>query len=473
MHAEPLRAADARREAAARAARLGRPILLSVTRPLDPVEATAARAHAARTAEVRWQRPVAAEGFLAHGVAHVIESAAAQPAEAIAAGWRDLLAAAVVDDAAAASWSGPLALGGFAFDPLRPPTTLWTGFPSARFVVPARLLIQRGEQTWLTTNELIGPPPPTHLPMPGGLASTAQRGTKPLSGSSREATMPSAGRAGEPAPAPLSGAAWQALVAKTARGIADGTLGLDKVVLARAERLHADRPFDPAVALERLVQAYPTCTVFAIRSGAATFLGATPERLVDVHDGVASTMALAATIRRGATPDEDAHLARALLASAKERTEHAIVASALRQAFDDVCTRVVADAEPRIERLPNLQHLLTSIRGQLAPGRTVLDVVARLHPTPAVGGAPRGPALDLLRRCESLDRGWYAGALGWLNRAGDGEFSVGIRSALVHGTEATLFAGCGIVADSDAAAEYAESTWKLRPMLAALGAPPA
>jgi len=471
MHAEPLRAADARREAAARAARLGRPILLSVTRPLDPLEATAARARAARGAEVRWQRPSAAEGFFAHGAAHVIESAAAQPAGAIAAGWRDLLAAAVVDDPAAEPWSGPLALGGFAFDPLRPPTSLWTGFPAARFVVPARLLIQRGEQTWLTTNELIGPPPPTHLPISGGLASTVQRSPKPPGRTSRAATIPSPGCAA-PALAPLAATAWQALVAKTARGIADGTLGLDKVVLARAERLHAERPFDPAAALERLVQAYPTCTVFAVRSGEATFLGATPERLVDVRDGVASTMALAATIRRGATPDEDTHLAQALLASAKERTEHAIVAAALRQTFDDVCTRVVADAEPRIERLPNLQHLLTSIRGQLAPGRTVLDVVARLHPTPAVGGAPRGPALDLLRRCESLDRGWYAGALGWLNRAGDGEFIVGIRSALVHGTEATLFAGCGIVADSDPAAEYAESNWKLRPMLAALGASP-
>ena len=132
-------------------------------------------------------------------------------------------------------------------------------------------------------------------------------------------------------------------------------------------------------------------------------------------------------------------------------------------------TGIIADAQPRVHKLPNLQHLLTPIRGQVAPGHGVLDLVERLHPTPAMGGFPRQPALELIRASERLDRGWYAGPIGWVNRDGEGEFVVGIRSALIHGNSATLFAGCGIVAESNAAAEYAESDWKLRPMLAALG----
>src|SRR5207244_363533 len=115
-----------------------------------------------------------------------------------------------------------------------------------------------------------------------------------------------------------------------------------------------------------------------------------------------------------------------------------------------------------------VQHLLTHVLGQVAPGRGVLDLVERLHPTPAMGGFPRQPAMELIRKHEALDRGWYAGPIGWLNAAGEGEFVVGIRSAVVRQHSATLFAGCGIVGESDPAAEFAESNWKLRPMQAAL-----
>src|SRR5438105_1618902 len=183
----------------------------------------------------------------------------------------------------------------------------------------------------------------------------------------------------------------------------------------------------------------------------------------------AATMALAGSIARGATPAEDQALAEKLLRDRKERAEHAVVVGALRDGLAQVSTRVIADAEPRVQKLANVQHLLTPIRAQVSPGVGVLDLVERLHPTPAMGGFPRQPALELIRANEGLDRGWYAGPIGWVNQSGEGEFVVGIRSALVRGDSATLFAGCGIVAESNAAAEYAESEWKLRPMLAALG----
>ena len=251
--------------------------------------------------------------------------------------------------------------------------------------------------------------------------------------------------------------------------IRHGHLGLQKVVLARALETHQPKNIDAVAALRQLAQAYPSTTVFAVAHGGATFLGATPERLIALHHGTASTMALAGSTDRGATLAEDQALSEKLLHDPKERAEHAVVVAALREGLAQVCWRIIADAQPRVQKLPNLQHLLTRIRGQVTPGHSVLDLVERLHPTPAMGGYPRQPALELIRANEGLDRGWYAGPIGWINRDGEGEFVVGIRSALVNGSSATLFAGCGIVADSNPAAEYAESDWKLRPMLAALG----
>jgi isochorismate synthase len=252
------------------------------------------------------------------------------------------------------------------------------------------------------------------------------------------------------------------------RGIRHGQLGVDKVVLARARAVHHRQPIDPVAALRQLAATYPSTTVFAFAHGQTCFLGATPERLIALHHGSAATMALAGSTDRGATPAEDQALTEKLLHDPKERAEHAVVVGALRDGLAQVCSRIIADAQPRVQKLPNLQHLLTPIRGQVSPGSGVLDLVERLHPTPAMGGFPRQPALELIRARENLDRGWYAGPIGWVNRAGEGEFVVGIRSALVTGNSATLFAGCGIVAESNAAAEYVESNWKLRPMLAAL-----
>ncbi|HET7034704.1 MAG TPA: chorismate-binding protein, partial [Thermomicrobiaceae bacterium] len=157
-----------------------------------------------------------------------------------------------------------------------------------------------------------------------------------------------------------------------------------------------------------------------------------------------------------------------LLASAKDRGEHAIVVRALAEGLAGICRELEMPAEPKLLSVANIHHLHTPLRARLQPGRTLLDAVERLHPTPAVGGWPRDPALRFIRAQEGLDRGWYAAPVGWLDRHGAGEFAVALRSALVEGASATLFAGCGIVADSDPDQEYAESAIKLRPMLSAL-----
>jgi isochorismate synthase len=313
-------------------------------------------------------------------------------------------------------------------------------------VLPEACLVQHGGSAWLTTNELFEEPsrPATARPNP---ASPAQ--LKP--------ELPT-----------LSRAAWQSLVESTAASIRAGEAGLRKVVLARAQQVRSEQPFDVPSALRWLAEAYPTCTIFAFGDAERTFLGASPERLVNVHNGLASSMALAGTIRRGESEAEDAALACQLLQDPKERSEHAFVVDALRDSFSGLCTRVIVDGEPRVERFPNVQHLLTRVHGQVRGGVGALDLVQAVHPTPAMGGSPRAAALERIRDRERLDRGWYSGAFGWLDARGDGEFVVAIRSALVTSRTATLFAGCGIVADSDAPAEYAESELKLRPMLAAL-----
>jgi isochorismate synthase len=306
------------------------------------------------------------------------------------------------------------------------------------------MLTLKDEEAWLTTNTLNAP------------------GAAPEGAENAASLLPPLD--------PVSPEDWMALVSRVADGIRHHRLGVDKVVLARAHTVPAIG-VDPVEVVRRLAQAYPSCTVFAIDYAGVCFIGATPERLVSLHHGTASTMALAGSFARGATPREDQAQAERLLHNPKERAEHAFVVRALRDglAGDGLCTRIMADAEPRVRTLANVQHLFTPIRGQVAPGRGVLDLVQSLHPSPAVGGVPRQQALELIRHEERLDRGWYAGAIGWLDSQAEGEFVVGIRSALLRQDTATLFAGCGIVADSNAAAEFAESEWKLRPMRAALG----
>ena len=260
---------------------------------------------------------------------------------------------------------------------------------------------------------------------------------------------------------------WQQVVADASAAIRDGQA--EKIVLAREVRLQSDTPFDVPSALKRLAEAYPTCYVFAFGHGDKTFLGATPERLVHVEDGGLEAACLAGSERRGATPEEDRDLGQALLSSAKDREEHAIVVRALREGLDDLCEQLIAPDEPVLLSVSNVHHLYTPISARLREGVCILDAVERLHPTPAVGGYPRETALEFIREHEGMDRGWYASPIGWVGPDGGGEFAVALRSGLVDGSNAYLFAGCGIMGDSDPSREYDESWLKFRPMLSALG----
>jgi isochorismate synthase len=257
-------------------------------------------------------------------------------------------------------------------------------------------------------------------------------------------------------------------------GMFSGAVGrgrIDKVVLARRVDLRSPVELDVPNALRRLAASAPESTTYAFRRGGRTFLGATPERLVRTEGRTFRTVAVAGTIRRGADAAEDERLGRALLASEKDREEHAVVVSSIRDLLGPVADSLTVAPEPGVMTLRFVQHLVTEISGTVPDAHGLLALGERLHPTPAVGGEPRDVALALLDEHEGFDRGWYAGPVGWLGADGDGELCVALRCGIVDRTQATLFAGCGIVADSDPDLEWEESRIKLRAVISALGIP--
>jgi isochorismate synthase len=453
-----------------RRARLsGAPVLASVSVPLpslDPLDLFVGAGGLVHD-RLYWERPADGVAVAGIGIAHAIEAAGA--AEAGYA-WRALLESALVDDVHGGEMAGPLLMGGFAFAPPQAQSnertrgTPWKGFAAGRLTLPRLSLATAGGASVLTVNSVLSATTDVE-------AETARllhwcESILPHGNQDRNCQA----RADEDVQVDdlLPRREWEALVEDAARACRTGVL--EKVVLARAVRARARVPFDPAAVLEHLRDAYPNAYVFAVAHGPRCFLGATPERLVRLRDGAVDATCLAGSAPRGETPEEDARLGSALLASAKDRAEHAVVVRSVRAALEGVCSEVHSPEVPRLLRLWNVQHLYTPVDGRVSWPTCVLDLVQRLHPTPAVGGYPREGALRFIRDREGLDRGWYAGPVGWLDRRGDGEFAVALRSALVHGAEAMLFAGSGIVAQSRASDEYAETCLKLRPMLNALGA---
>jgi salicylate biosynthesis isochorismate synthase/menaquinone-specific isochorismate synthase len=259
---------------------------------------------------------------------------------------------------------------------------------------------------------------------------------------------------------------YEEAVARAVQRIRAGEL--EKVVLAREVEVQAPTPHDPIAILGVLREGFPSCYVYGVGRGDSTFLGATPELLVRREGQRATTVALAGSIGRSADPAVDDHLGERLLRSDKDRQENAIVARRIARALAPYSVWVTAAPEPTVIRVANIQHLAAPIRAQLAAPMSAVELAGVLHPTPAVGGEPWSKAEALIPALEGLDRGWYASPVGWCDQTGDGEFCVALRCALLRGDTATCYAGCGIVADSDPAAELAETETKLQALLPVL-----
>ena len=400
---------------------------------------------------VAWATP---DGFelVGGGAAATLTASGADRFETLRTEATQLFSAIDADGPPAAR---PRVLGGVAFDAAHAPASPWEGFPAALFVLPRVQLTRAGDRTWLTVTEY----------GPDVAPETVETSLKAVRETVRDLPMmrPSGGPPGVATTRRTSSRAeWIDGVERAVSRIRDGAL--EKVVLATALEVDLDSPIDVPDTLERLRRTYPECYRFLVQpTEAAGFFGPPPERLVSLDGRQVATEALAGSVERGESPEKDADLARSLEASEKLRHEQALVAETIRDRLAPLGEVTVG--ERGVRQFTNIQHLRTPITADLSDEKHVLDLVEALHPTPAVGGLPPERALSVIRETEPFDRGWYAAPVGWFDAAGDGEFAVGIRSAVAGGRSATLYAGNGIVADSDPAEEWAELGPKLRPVL--------
>jgi menaquinone-specific isochorismate synthase len=376
-----------------------------------------------------WAREGA--GLVGHGEHLRIDVDATDPAKA-AHEAMDALAAIPVDDEVGLPGCGAVAIGALPFVPGR----RWS------FVVPRIVHGRAADGTrWITEIDDGSRPRAPQPPAP----------TEPSSFTVSPSIPPRE---------------WCGIVAAARDRIQAGELR--KVVLARDVVITADQPLSIATILERLRADYPASIVYSVDG----LVGASPELLVSRTGDVVRAHPMAGTVPRSGDPTADARLAARLLASTKDREEHQITIDMVLDTLLPFCSYVDAEAEPSVVTMANVQHLASLCEGRLSsPPASVLELVAALHPTPAVCGSPREQALALIGEIERLDRGRYAGPVGWVDAKGNGAFAVGIRCAEVEGTTARLFAGVGVVADSDPDAELAETRAKLQALLSAIVRP--
>ena len=361
---------------------------------------------------------------------------------------RVLCESADIDDQVGLAGCGLVAFGSFTFDPASDGSVL---------IVPQTVLGRSGGRAWRT---VIGDPATLAGTVPAA-AKAAPHPTPPARAGTGAAAGPIRWHDGG-----LSAPDWERAVAAGVDRIRSGELG--KVVLARDLYATAPEPFDTRLVLRRLAARYPDCYTFSCDG----LTGATPELLIRRDGRQITSLVLAGTAPRGGTTEQDLAFGAGLLASAKNQSEHVYAVDSVRDVLAPLCEQLDIEPGPSLLRLANVQHLATAVRGVLTPAaaadRSALALAAAQHPTAAVGGTPTGVAMDLIRELEGMDRGRYAGPVGWVDGRGNGVWGIALRCALLSGPSARLFAGCGIVADSDPAAELAEAQSKFRVMQDAL-----
>ena len=358
-------------------------------------------------------------------------------------------------------WVAPVAVGGFAFRPDRDPGPPWAGFPAVLLRVPALTLFRARGRTLAMAATLAAPGEAT--------ADVDAR----LDDADALLDLETTGYRGPRArklvnTATRTAADWMRAVLAAAGALAEGRA--EKVVLAREMLARGDGVVTAGGVLRALRSAYPACFTYLVPGADGTALvGASPELLLRRSGGVATLQPMAGSAARGHDGGEDDRLADELLASTKNRSEHSVVVRDIVAALTAAGATVAAAEAPEVVRFTNIQHLATTITARLpVPPPPALALCGVIHPTPAVGGHPRAAALELIDQLEAMDRGWYAGAVGWTDAAGDGEFAVALRCRLLWEDGARLFAGVGIMPDSDPAVELTETDLKLRALLGAL-----
>lgn len=408
-------------------------------------------------AGVMWEQPGARSALFGFGEALRLSGARTSPLSDAMAALRDAAKQAVVR--VEGREARPRFFGGGRFSPSGSAVDpAWDVFGGWQYVAPRFLIATSEGQVGGSYTSVVAP------------GVTAEAMEAEIRGALAEATTHEDSPAGEqPGAGPaysLPPDGWMERVAEAIGEIAAEKY--QKVVLARQARAAMSAPGGIGAVLSRLAERYPNCFVFKYRLDPWDWIGASPELLITLDSGHLRTASLAGSRPRVADERDNARLAAELLADPKERSEHEYVAIALREALTPLCDELHAPATPVVMSLANIHHLFTPIAGEVKRGVDVLDLVASVHPTPAVGAWPKAAGLAAIDRLEEMDRGWYSGPIGWVDFAGDGEFAVALRTGLVGRAGAILFAGAGIVEGSVPANEFAETETKLRPLREAL-----
>ena len=393
------------------------------------------------------------------GSVQTIQSAKAERFEDVEAQWDALMECASVHNPYDIYGTGPVAFGGFSFDPLRPQGEEWSRFAPSFFYVPELMMTFYGGETYVTVNMVCEDAESSRL-----FDRIEKRKQAILSNmklpSEREAVLMEL-RAGDTQ-------TWKSSVQAAVNQI-EMDDELKKVVLARKATAAFDGTISSDRILRRLDEGQPESFVFSIEAMDSCFLGASPERLVKKRAQTVLTTCLAGSTARGTTEEEDEKLALALLHDGKNRIEHDYVVQMIREEMQSMCERVTVPDAPVVMKVRDIQHLYTPVVGEANKEDSILRFVETLHPTPALGGLPSEKALGVIRELEEMDRGFYAAPVGWMDYRKNGEFAVAIRSGLIVQNEAFLYAGCGVVPESIPETELEETNMKLRPMLRAIG----
>jgi salicylate biosynthesis isochorismate synthase/menaquinone-specific isochorismate synthase len=463
--AERERLGEALQRAVARARRTGAETLAAISLPLAASVDPSAVAAASRRAAEPWfllEQPDRGRAALAAlGEAACLQAEGRSRFEDVGERWRQLAATAEHEQLAGCEGAAPVAVGGFAFGAEGGRSPHWAGFEPASLIIPEVALVRdtrEGAPRVLMTLAALASPDD----MPEELLERLEARVAELRSSELPLLDPSPSGRFQVASA-MPPEHYEAAVSRAVELIGQGRL--EKIVLAREVQVHAPQDHDPVAVFGVLREEFPSCFVFCVGRGDATLVAASPELLVRREGHRVSTLALAGSTRRSADPAVDAHLGEQLLRNPGYRQEHAIVARRIERMLRPHAIWVAASGEPELVRIANIQHLATPIRAQLAAPIDTLELIGLMHPTPAVGGEPLDRAAPLIPALEGLDRGWYSGPVGWTDATGDGEFCVALRCALLRGAIARCYAGNGIVAGSEPAAELAETEVKLSALL--------
>ena len=444
-----------------KAAGRGRRTLVSVTSEVEVADPCAA-VFASRLASDRWfcwEQPDREFALAGLGVAHEASSRGDGRFGDVAEECLRIGGDAIVEEPRGLpAGAGPVWLGGFAFDADGGATPTWSSLAPASMVLPEVSICRSEGSAFLTVNAVVQPGEDVER-VGEALASR-------LAGMRLQAPLPLL----DPHPtarAEIRNARpprqFEAAVEGATSRIAAGEMS--KVVLAREVIVSAAAAHDPAAVFGAMREQFPACFCFCCGTPEAAFIGASPELLVRRSGAGVSTVALAGSTRRSSDPAVDDHLGEQLLRSDKDRREQRIVAERIVRALRPHAVWVESGSEPEIVKVANIQHLATPVIAQLAEPHSAIELAGLLHPTPAVGGEPWPIAAAAIAELEGMDRGWYAAPVGWMDATEDGEFCVALRSALLRDREAHLFAGVGVVAGSDPAAELAETEVKLEALL--------